>query len=161
MDYDYAVEYTQTWSGGLQYELGAATMAEIGYMGSWTLGADNGTIRNVPDPGAGPIQARRPIPELGPVRAIRFDGKSIYHGVTAKAERRLQNRFAYNVSYTLSTSKDDASSPGATEAEPNVPQDVRNIFSESGEWAASSFDHRHVVAASGTCKPDPCSPHSH
>jgi hypothetical protein len=150
MDYDYAVEYTQTWSGGLQYELGAATMAEISYMGSWTLGADNGTIRNVPEPGPGAIQARRPIPELGPVRAIRFDGKSIYHGVTVKAECRLQNSFAYNISYTLSTSKDDASSPGATEAEANVPQDVRNIFSETGEWAPSSFDHRHIVTASGT-----------
>jgi hypothetical protein len=45
---------------------------------------------------------------------------------------------------------DDASSPGATEAEANVPQNVRNVFSESGEWAQSSFDHRHIFTASGT-----------
>jgi hypothetical protein len=150
MNYDYNVEYTQTWSGGLQYQLGASTMAEIGYMGSWTLGADNGTIHNVPEPGPRAIQARRPIPELGPVRAIRFDGKSIYHGLTLRAERRLTNDVAYTVSYTLSTSKDDASSPGATEAESNAPQDVRNIFSDTGEWAHSSFDHRHMLTASGT-----------
>jgi hypothetical protein len=31
-----------------------------------------------------------------------------------------------------------------------VPQNVRNIFSESGEWAPSSFDHRHQFVASGT-----------
>jgi hypothetical protein len=30
-----------------------------------------------------------------------------------------------------------------------VPQDVRNIFSETGEWAYSSFDHRHQFIASG------------
>src|SRR4029453_15990366 len=42
------------------------------------------------------------------------------------------------------------SNPGATESEAKVPQNVRNIFSDSGEWARSSFDHRHVFAASAT-----------
>lgn len=150
MDHDYAVEYTQTWSGGLQYELRPSTMVEVSYMGSWTLGADNATIRNVPEPGAGSVQGRRDIPQLGPIRTIRFDGTSIYHGLTLKAERRLQRHSSYSVSYTLSSSTDDASSPGATEAEANVPQNVRNIFDETGEWARSSFDHRHVLVASGS-----------
>lgn len=150
MDHAYAVEYTQTWSGGLQYQLFPSTMVEASYMGSWTLGADNATVHNVPEPGPGPIQARRPIPQLGAIRSIRFDGKSIYHGVTFKAEQRLHNNYSYNVSYTLSTSKDDASSPGPTEAETNFPQNVRNIFDETGEWANSSFDHRHLFVASGT-----------
>ena len=149
MDYDYSVEYSQTWSGGLQYQLAPSTMTEISYMGTWTLGADNATIRNVPEPGPGPIQPRRPIPELSRINAIRFDGKSIYHGLTLKLERRLAGHFAYNVSYTLSHSKDDASSPGATESEANVPQNVNNIFDETGEWALSSFDHRHQFIASG------------
>lgn len=149
MDHSYAVEYTQTWSGGLQYELLPSTMVEASYMGSWTLGADNATVHNVPEPGPGPIQARRPIPQLGAIRSIRFDGKSIYHGVTIKAERRLRNNYSYNVSYTLSTSKDDASSPGPTEAETNLPQNVRRIFDDTGEWAHSSFDHGHQFVASG------------
>jgi len=150
MDHDYNVEYSQTWSGGIQYELFPATMVEVSYMGTWTLGADNATVRNVPEPGAEPIQARRPIPQLSRINAIRFDGKSIYHGVTFKAERRLRDNYAYNVSYTLSHSKDDASSPGPTESEANVPQNVRNVFDETGEWAYSSFDHRHQVIANGT-----------
>ena len=150
MDYTYAVEYTQTWSGGLQYEVLPSTMFEVNYMGSWTLGADNATLRNVPEPGPGSVQSRREIPALGPIRTIRFDGKSIYHAVTLKAEQRLHRNTTYSVSYTLSSSTDDASSPGATESEANVPQDVRNVFDESGEWAASSFDHRHLFVASGT-----------
>ena len=150
MDHSYAVEYTQTWSGGLQYELASSTMAEANYMGSWTVGADNATVHNVPEPGAGPIQARRPIPQLGSIRSIRFDGRSIYHAATFSIVRRLRDNYAYNASYTLSTSKDDASNPGPTESEANVPQNVRNIFSDAGEWALSSFDHRHVVAASAT-----------
>jgi len=148
MDYAYNVEYSQTWSGGLQHQLRPATMAEVFYMGTWTLGADNATVRNVPEPGPGPIQARRPIPQLSRINAIRFDGKSIYHAVTLKVERRLAGQFAYNVSYTLSNSKDDASSPGATESEANVPQNVRNVFDETGEWALSSFNHRHQPAVS-------------
>ena len=149
MDYAYNVEYSQTWSGGLQYQVRAATMAEVSYMGTWTLGADNATVHNVPEPGPGAIQARRPIPQLSRINAIRFDGKSIYHGLTVKVERRLSDGFAYTVSYTWSDSKDDASSPGATESETNVPQNVRNIFDSTGEWAVSSFNHRHQFIASG------------
>jgi hypothetical protein len=149
MDYDYNVEYSQTWSGGIQYQLRPSMLAEIAYMGTWTVGADNATVRNVPEPGPGPIQARRPIPQLSRINAIRFDGRSIYHSLTLKIDRRLAGNFAYNASYTLSRSTDDASSPGATESEANVPQNVRNIFDESGEWALSSFDHRHQFIASG------------
>ncbi len=149
MDYEYNVEYSQTWSGSLQYELFPETMVEASYMGTYTIGADNSTYRNVPLPGPGSIQSRRPIPQLSAIRAIRFDGKSIYHAVTFKAERRFRDNYAFNVSYTLSTSKDDASSPGATAAESNVPQNVRNIFSDTGEWAHSSFDHRHQFVLSG------------
>ena len=152
MDHDYAVEYAQTWSGGLQYELAPDTMVEANYMGTWTIGADNATVRNVPEPGPGSMQARRPIPQLGVIRSIRFDGRSIYHAATFSAVRRLSGRYAYNVAYTLSISKDDASNPGATEAEAGVPQNVRDIFSDTGEWALSSFDHRHVFTASGTCE---------
>lgn len=150
MDHDYSVEYTQTWSGGVQYELSRSMMAEVSYMGSLTLGADNATIRNVPEPGPGAIDARRPIPQISRLNAIRFDGRSIYHALTFKTDRRLFNGVAVGASYTLSTSEDDASSPGATESEANVPQDVRNIFSPDGEWAHSSFDHRHQFIASAT-----------
>ena len=150
MDYAYAVEYSQTWSGGIQHELLPTMMVEVSYMGTWTLGADNATDPQRARARPGAIQPRRPIPQLSRINAIRFDGKSIYHGVDAQGRasaRRTTTRF--DVSYTLSTSKDDASSPEPTESEANVPQDVRNIFDETGEWALSSFDHRHQFVASG------------
>ena len=150
MDYAYSVEYSQTWSGGLQRELGRNMVADVFYMGTWTLGADNATVHNVPEPGPGAIQPRRPIPQLSNISAIRFDGKSIYHGVTAKTERRMSNGFAFNLAYTWSRSLDDASSPGPTESETNFPQNVRNIFGDGGEWAFSSFNRTHQFVASGT-----------
>ncbi len=148
MDNDYRVEYTQTWSGGVQTEIRPGSVFEVFYMGSYTIGADNSTIHNVPVPGPGSISARRPVPELAGIRAIRFDGKSIYHAVTFKTVRRLRDGMAFDLAYTLSQSKDDASSPGATAFESNVPQDVRNIF--PGENALSSFDHRHQFVGSAT-----------
>jgi hypothetical protein len=149
MNHDYKVEYSQTWSVGLQQALGRSTALDLSYMGTWTIGADNAGILNVPAPGAGSIAARRQIPQLSRINTIRFDGKSIYHGGTFKIERRMRNNFAYNVSYTLSRSRDDASSPGPTESETNFPQDVNNLFGRGGEWARSSFDHRHQFVASG------------
>ena len=148
MDYDFQVEYTQTWSGGVQTEVRPGTAFEVFYMGSYTIGADNSTVHNVPVPGSGSISGRRAIPQLAGIRAIRFDGKSIYHAVTFKTVRRLRDDFAFDLSYTLSQSKDDASSPGATAFESNLPQDVRNIF--PGENALSSFDHRHQLVGSAT-----------
>ncbi len=148
MDYDFQVEYTQTWSGGVQTEIRPGTAFEVFYMGSYTIGADNATVHNVPLPGPGSISARRDIPQLAGIRAIRFDGKSIYHAVTFKTVRRLRNDLAFDVAYTLSQSRDDASSPGPTAFESNRPQDVRNIF--PGENALSSFDHRHQFVGSAT-----------
>ncbi len=148
MDHDYQVEYTQTWSGGIQKEVLPRTVLDVFYMGSYTIGADNRTIRNVPLPGPGPIGPRRGIPELAGIPAIRFDGKSIYHAVTFKLDRRLTGALAFSAAYTLSRSEDDASSPGPTESEANTPQDVRNIF--PGENALSSFDRRHQLVGNAT-----------
>ncbi|SVE48748.1 uncharacterized protein METZ01_LOCUS501602, partial [marine metagenome] len=148
MDHDFQVEYTQTWSGGIQAELLTSTVFEVFYMGSYTIGADNSTIHNVPEPGPGPLASRRNIQELSGIRAIRFDGRSIYHAVTFKAARRFRDSLSFDVAYTLSRSRDDASSPGATVSEANVPQDVRNIF--PSENALSSFDRRHQFVGSGS-----------
>ena len=69
MDYNYRTEYTQTWSAGIQHQIAHDTVIEAFYMGSRTTGADNSTIRNVPEPDPGPIDMRRPVTALGAVRA--------------------------------------------------------------------------------------------
>jgi hypothetical protein len=151
MDYNYRTEYTQTWSAGIQHEIAHDTVIEAFYMGSRTTGADNSTIRNVPEPGPGPIDMRRPVTALGAVRAIRFDGNSLYQALTLKAQRRFARGLSFLTSYTLSRSTDDASSPGATAFEANVPQNVRDI---RAEWALSSFNHTHLFSGSATYRPD-------
>src|SRR5262249_22186736 len=53
---------------------------------------------------------------------------------------RLARGLSFSASYSLSRSIDDASDPGATASEANLPQDVRNM---TAERAPASFDHRH------------------
>ena len=145
LDYAYRSEFADSWSFNLQRKLGREWALEVGYFGSHVTGADNSTYRNIPLPGPGAIDARRPNPLISAFKAIRWDGWSIYHSGTVKVERRLARGLSVNANYTWSKSIDDASDVGSTFAETNIPQDVRNVRAEK---ALSSFDHRHRVVFS-------------
>ena len=80
------------------------------------------------------------MPQLSNITAIRWDGYSTFHSVTFKAEKRVSHGLAASASYMVSKAIDDASDPGATTYEVNLPQDVRNMRAER---ALASFDHRH------------------
>ena len=80
MDHDYNVEYSQTWSGGLQYELLPVDDGRGVVHGHVDARRRQRARPQRARAGPGPIQARRPIPQLSRINAIRFDGKSIYHG---------------------------------------------------------------------------------
>ena len=147
VDHDYRTEYTQTWGSGIQHLLYNTNLLEISYMGSRTVGADNSTFRNIPIPGPGPIQSRRPVPLLSGFRSIRWDGWSTYHALTGKLERRFSDGLFFNFNYTFSKTMDDASAPGGTSFESNLPQNVLDLPSEK---ALASFHHTHQFTASYT-----------
>ena len=141
MDHDFRTEYTQTWSLGIQRQLFPSTLLEIQYMGSRTVGADNSIFKNVPLPGPGPISARRAIPELSGFQSIRWDGWSTYNALIARLEKRISSGLAFAANYTFSKSLDDASAPGGTSAESNLPQNGERLDLEK---ALSSFHHTHL-----------------
>jgi len=155
MDWDYRVEYNQTYTLDLQHALSPRTSIEVSAMASRTVGADSSTLRNIPRPGPGAIAERRPIPQLGPINAIRWDGWGLYHSATARLDHRMAAGLSVGANYTWSKSMDDASDPGATVAEANVPQDV---YDQTRERALSSYDHRHrFVANASMAVPVPAS----
>jgi hypothetical protein len=145
VDYDFRIEYAATVSLSLQHMLTPTTAIEVSYVGSNIQGADSSTVRNVP-PGSGAIAPRRPVPALSSFTSLRWDGYSSYHAVTFRVERRLSDGFSLNANYTFSKAIDDASDPGSTTNEANLPQDVRN---RNAERALSSFHHAHRFIASG------------
>jgi hypothetical protein len=147
MNHDYQTEYARNWTVALQRQIGANTLVDVSYLRSDVVGADSSTVLNVPEPGPGPISPRRPIPALSSITAIRWDGYSMYDALTFKVTKRLSHGLAFSANYTLSQSVDDASDPGATTNETNLPQDVTNM---DAERARASFDHRHRFAGSFT-----------
>jgi hypothetical protein len=140
MNHDFQTEYAKNYSASVQQALTSSTVVEISFLRSTIAGADSSTVLNVPIPGPGPIGPRRPVPQLANITAIRWDGYSIYNGLTVRLERRFSRGAAFSAHYTLSKAVDDASDPGATVSEANLPQDVRNMAAEK---ATASFDHRH------------------
>jgi hypothetical protein len=147
MNWDFQTEYAKNYSVSIQREITPTTMFEVSVLRSAIVGADSSTVLNVPEPGPGAIGPRRPVPQLSNVTAIRWDGYSIFNGVTFRVAKRLSNGLAATSLYTLSKAIDDASDPGGTTYEANLPQDVRHMASEE---ARSSFDHRHRFVANLT-----------
>jgi hypothetical protein len=147
MNWDFRTEYAKNYSVSVQRQVGDRTVIEVSALRSAIVGADSSTVLNVPEPGPGAIGPRRPIPQLANITAIRWDGYSIFNGLTVRATHRLSRRLAFTTLYTLSKAIDDASDPGGTAYEANLPQDVRNM---AAEQAPASFDHRHRLAANAT-----------
>ncbi len=145
LDHDFKIEYNEVWNVNLERELSPNTVFALAYIGSRTVHADSGTLLNVPLPGPGAIAARRPIPELSQISDIRWNGWATYHALTLSAKRRLAKGLMFDANWTWSHSIDDASDPGATFNETNLPQ---NIYDLGEEKASSSFDHRHRAVVS-------------
>ena len=132
------------WNLAIQRALTPNMTIEAEYIGSRTVHADSATDVNVPLPGPGSVQARRPYPELAPFTTIRWDGWATFNGMTLKVTRRFATGLSFDADYTLSKSIDDASDTGTTNAEYNLPQ---NPYDPGLESALSSFDHRNRFTA--------------
>ncbi len=102
MDWDFRTEYAKNYSVSVQREITPKTMIEVSFLRSAIVGADSSTVRNVPEPGPGPIGPRRAIPQLANITAIRWDGYSIFNGLTFRVDQRLGSGLAASASYTLS-----------------------------------------------------------
>jgi hypothetical protein len=139
VNHDFEIEYNEVWNFSLEREVGANTFFSASYVGSRTVHADSSTVLNVPVPGPGVIASRRPIPQLSQFNTIRWDGWASYNSLTLSAKRRVAKGLAFNADWTWSHSIDDASDPGTTLNETNLPQ---NVYDIAAEKASSSFDHR-------------------
>jgi Carboxypeptidase regulatory-like domain len=142
LNHDFRIEYNEVWNLNLERDLTPNTTLSAAYIGSRTVHADSSTVLNVPIPGPGAVGPRRPIPQMSAFNTIRWDGWATYHALILKVTRRVSNGLMFNANWTWSHSIDDASDPGPTLNENNVPQDVNNMAAEK---ASSSFDHRHRV----------------
>jgi hypothetical protein len=81
----------------------------------------------------------RPISAMSAFSDVTWDGWEKYNALTVTFVQHLWRGLLVNSAYTWSKALDDASNPGADNAEPNYPQDPANLAAEKG---LSDFDHR-------------------
>jgi hypothetical protein len=144
-DHNFQVEYNEVWNLTVERELSSGTLLSAAYVGSRTVHADSSTVLNVPFPGPGAIATRRPIPQLSQFNTIRWDGWASYNALTFSARRSVAKGLLFKADWTWSHAIDDASDPGTTLNETNLPQ---NVYNMAAEKASSSFDHRHRLVVS-------------
>jgi hypothetical protein len=98
---------------------------------------------NQPVPGAGDLDARRPIAGFGDILVVEPEAASSYHALQLKAERQRNEGLSMRAAYTLGKSMDDASAFLQSEGNDNTPQDARR---PKAEWGPSDFDVRHRLS---------------
>jgi hypothetical protein len=142
INHNFKIEYNNVWNLSIERSLSSSTSIQAQYIGSYTVHADNETYQNLfPNNAlpAGPLHVR-PIPQMSGFPSVTWDGWEKYHALALTFTQRLWRGLTVNSNYTWSKALDDASNPGADNAEPNFPQDPANLAAEKG---LSDFDHRH------------------
>ena len=97
------------------------------YVGSRTVHADGSTAVNLPTPGAGNVQSRRPFPDLNSFVTLRWDGWESFDGVSLQTSHRFSHGLPFDAGYMWSHTIDDASDAGPTNAEFNLPQKDKEV----------------------------------
>jgi hypothetical protein len=108
---DFHADTATMWNVGLQRELGWNTMGEIAYVGTRGTHLFRSFNINVPDPGEGAVQARRPYfaiaPTITTINQRDGDGKSWYDALQVKVDKRFSHGLQMLMSYTYSKTEDN------------------------------------------------------
>jgi len=133
------------WSTTVQRELPWKTTVEVGYVGRRAI--HNQRKRNINQLLPGTIQANpgvnanalRPYVGMGILGLAENSGLSMYNGLQISAQRRFSSGLQFDVAYTHSVLRDNASS--LTEILPNA-------YSDKGYYGISDLDRTHLLIIS-------------
>jgi len=138
------------WNVGVQRELRWNMMAEVAYVGTRGTNLFRSYNINVPDPGPGTVQQRRPYYAIAPtITTINMrdgDGSSWYHALQIKVDKRFSHGFQALVSYTYSKTTDNITPASVAPQLANVVMpalskalDIPNIFVVSWTYEVPSM----------------------
>ena len=133
--------YSQQWNLGVQRALASDLMLEVDYVGTGSRKQSTFLTTNVPNPGPGDIQARRPFPQAGPLAEGTNRANAIYHGLQVKLEKRFSSGLQFLGSYAWAKYI-DIGGGGINTA------DVQTSRNLAGDRAPGVFDRRHIFTGS-------------
>jgi outer membrane receptor protein involved in Fe transport len=106
--------YMQQWNFAVQTELVRNLSLDVAYVGNKTTHQQLISVPdNVPAPGAGTIQTRRPYPQWGQFSLGESNGNATYNALQVKVERRFAAGYQMLVSFTHSKCMDEGSNQSA------------------------------------------------
>jgi Carboxypeptidase regulatory-like domain/TonB dependent receptor-like, beta-barrel len=147
--FDNPLGYVQQFNLNIQRSLTSNLVVSAAYVG--TMGRKLRWVydENVPDPGPGAVQQRRPFftraPEVVGVTVNHAEASSTYHSLQISVAKRLSSGLAFQGSYTWSHWIDNAISEAGYGAQGPNPQNIRNRRAERGNDPA---DLRHRLVFS-------------
>lgn len=109
---EYRTTYSQTWNFLVQRQFSTNMAAEVGYVANKGTRTQHSSNYNVPDPGPGNVQGRRPYRNWGVLDYKIWGGSSTYHSLQAKLEKRFSSGYSFLASYAWSKCLDG---PGTEE----------------------------------------------
>jgi Carboxypeptidase regulatory-like domain/TonB dependent receptor len=106
--------YMEEYNLAVQAQLRKNFALTIGYVGNHTVDAQLYSVpTNVPNPGPGSVQSRRPYPQWGEITEDFNFGKAHYNALQASLEKRTGNGYYALISYSYSKCTDNGTSEGA------------------------------------------------
>jgi hypothetical protein len=131
------------WNVGIERQLPANITLDANYVGSNGRHEDWGPALNVPQPGPGDQQTRRPFPYMQPQWFDQSAGNSRYNALQVTVQQRATHGVTFLASYTLSHSNSDGCNLGAS-------CDSSNPYNRAGDYGTSDLNQKNVFSVAFT-----------
>ena len=137
--------YMDQWNVGIQRELPGNAVLDANYVGSVGRHLDWGPQENLPTPGPGTVQTRRPYPYMLQQWFDQSVGNSRYNALQITVNKRVSHGVTYLVAYTLSRSLEDGCGLGAV-------CHSSNPYNRSVDYGISDTNQTNVLSAAFTAQ---------
>ena len=131
IQHDLPTSYIQEWNLSLENQLGEHWRFQFGYRGRRGLNEYRVLPANVPLPGPGDLQSRRPNPNFGGFSILSAGASSELHELTIEGGRRLADWYSLQFEFEWQREFDNNVGSGFSQ-----PSDPRNL---NAEWAPSGL----------------------
>ena len=158
IDMDLPMPYTQQWNFSIQHQLPGRTLFEVGYVGSTSNRLSRNYDINVPLPGPGAVNSRRPIRSLevppdgvtiGPIAGLGYFERTAnanYHSLQTRLEKRLSHGLSMLASYTWSKNISDGRGAGGVGGTSALRAQNPHLLSAERALSDEHFAHRFVAS---------------
>lgn len=133
------------WNAGIQRQLPANVTLDANYVASNGRHEDWGPVMNVPQPGPGDVQSRRPYPYMLQQWFDQSVGNSRYNALQVTVTERSTHGITFLAAYTLSHSNADGCNLGAS-------CDSTNPYNKKGDYGTSDLNQKNVFSVAFTGK---------